>query len=584
MKAYSRFLLVFSVLLFLTACEILPFGKQSMPSFTNNQDSPEYLLSQANQQSRQEVANQYRLIAADKYLQANNLAKAEQTLASLQPELNNTQQMIAAMLRANVAYSKRDTATALSLLSSNTFSRLDEQDPDLQVRVRLLKANVLETDGKPLQALRERSYISSFLSGQAAQDNQNHIWRLAMSIPLDVLNSAADGGETGGWLQLAKAVKGASTLTEQKENINRWLAANPTHPAAINPPAELATMQNLTTESYNKIAILLPQKQKYAQAIYNGFIAAYYQAENKDNITIKAYESSDFSSMDAFYEQAKRDGMQLVIGPIEKNLVNELSRKPSLPITTLALNYADTNTQPPQLFQFGLLPEDEAREVAVRAFSDGYRHAVAVVPQGEWGGKVLSAFRSQWEAQGGVLEGIQYIDRPVDLDGQITALVSKLPGNGIKSVAGEGNMLFMVAEPFIARQIRALLTYHDGDKLPVYATSHIYAGVPSPSQDSDLNGVLFTETPWLLTNNDPIQQSIITQWPQAKTSFARLYALGVDTWRLTPRLLELKALPNSRVDGLSGELTVDQRQRVVRNLPWATFSRGLIKPAPQAGL
>lgn len=584
MKAYSRFLLVCSVLLFLAACHVIPFGNYSMPSFSNNQDSPEYLLNQANQQSRQEVANQYRLIAADKYLQANNLAQAQQTLDSLQPELNNTQQMIATMLRANIAFNKRDTATALNLLNSNTFSRLDEQDADLQVRIRLLKANVLETDGKALQALRERSYISSFLSGQAAQDNHNHIWRLAMSIPLDILNTSADGGETGGWLQLAKAVKSASTLAEQKDNINQWLAANPNHPAAINPPAELGAMQNLTSQAYGKIAILLPQKQKYAQAIYNGFIAAYYQSENKDSITIKTYEITEFPSMDAFYQQAQQDGIQLVIGPIDKNLVNELSRKPSLAIPTLALNYADTNIEPPQLFQFGLLPEDEAKEVAMRAFSDGKRHAVAVVPQGEWGGKVLAAFRAQWEAQGGILEGIQYIDRPVDLDSQLTALISKLPGNGIKSTALDDNMLFMVAEPFIARQIRALLTYHDGENLPVYATSHIYAGVANPSQDSDLNGVLFTETPWLLNNSDPVQQSIITQWPQAKTSFARLYALGVDAWRLTPRLLELKALPNSRVYGLSGELTIDHRQRVVRKLPWATFNRGLIRPAPSTGL
>lgn len=584
MKAYSRFLLVFSVLLFLTACDLLPLTSQSMPSFTNNQDTPEYLIGQANQQSNSEIANQYRLIAADKYIKANNLDKAQSILGDLQPNLNKIQQMIADMLKANIALNKKDTATALNLLTSNTFYRLDEQETYLQVRVRLLKATAFETDGKPLQALRERSYISSFLSGQTAQDNQDNIWRLAMSIPLEALESAADGGETGGWLQLAKAVKSAATLAEQKENINKWIAANPNHPAAKNPPAELMTIQNLTTETYTKVAILLPQKQKYAQAIYNGFIAAYYQADNKDKITIKAYESSDFKSMDAFYEQAKKDGMQLVIGPIEKNFVNELSKKPTLPITTLALNYTDGNSHPPQLFQFGLLPEDEAREAAIRAFSDGRRHAVAIVPQGEWGKKVLSAFRTQWEQLGGVIDGIQYIDRPVDLDGQMVSLIGKLPGNGIKSTSEDDNMLFMVAEPAIARQIRALLVYRDGDKLPVYATSHIYTGTPDASQDSDLNGVLFTETPWLLSNTDPVQQNIITQWPQAKTSFARLYALGVDTWRLTPRISELKALPNSRVEGLSGELTIDNNQRVTRKLPWATFSKGLIQPAPQNAL
>lgn len=551
-----------------------------MPSFTNTQGNPTQLISLANQQSNVEIATQYRLIAADKYIQAKQEAKAQEILKELPANLTNTQQMIVALLNANIALNKKDTTTALSLLTGKTFYQLDEQDPDLQVRVRLLKASAFELEGKPLQALRERSYISSFLKGNTAQDNQDNIWRLAMSVPLDALLSAADSGETGGWLELAKAVKTASTVTEQKQNIENWIAANPNHPAAINPPAELLTIKGLTTETYSKIAVLLPQKQKYAQAIYNGFIAAYYQAPNKDKVTIKAYESTDYPTMDAFYAQAQKDGIQLVVGPLDKAQINELSKKSTLPITTLALNYTDTNTQPPQLFQFGLLPEDEAREAATRAFNDGKRHAIAVVPQGEWGKKVLSAFRAKWEEQGGVLEGIEYIDRPVDLDGQMVALTKKLPN--LKEA--NDNMLFMVADPAMARQIRALLTYHDEKDLPVYATSHIYSGVPSANQDADLNGVLFTDVPWLLSDNNPVQQAIVAQWPQAKTSFARLYALGADTWSLIPRLSELKALPNSRIEGLSGELSIDSQQRVVRKLPWATFDKGLIQPAPAISL
>lgn len=581
MKAFLRLLATLPLLFMLAGCPGHFLNKDNLPSFANTQGTPESLLNQAGQQTNQQLANQYRLIATDKYLQANNLAQAKTAVASLQGELTNTQQMLAKMLQADIALHANDTATTLKLLSSATFYQLDEQDTYLQVRVRLLKAKAFEKEGKALQALRERSYISSFLSGQQLTDNQNNIWRLAMSVPLDTLNTAADSGETGGWIQLAKAVKSGSTLKEQQDNINKWLAENPTHPAAINPPQELATIRGLTTETYTKIAILLPQKEKYAQAIYNGFIAAYYQSNNKDKITIKTYESSDFSSMDAFYQQAQKDGIQLVIGPIDKKLVNELSKKSSLPMTTLALNYADGNSYPPQLFQFGLLPEDEAREAAIRAFADGKRHAVAIVPQGEWGRKVLAAFRAQWEQQGGILEGIQYIDRPVDLDGQMTSLTAKLPGNGAKSTATDDNMLFMVADPLIARQIRSLLIYRDAEQLPVYATSHIYTGTPEATQNNDLNGVLFTETPWLLSNDNAIQQQIINQWPQAKTSFARLYALGVDTWLISPRLLELKSLPNSRLEGLSGEITINSNQKVSRKLPWATFVKGLIQPAPQ---
>lgn len=570
------------LLLILAGCPSHYIKQSPVPSFTQTQGTPESLLSKASVQTSNDIANQYRLIAVDKYIQAKNLKKADDLLESITSELNQNQKMIYKMLKADIAFRNNDTLSTLKILSSSTFYQLDSQDTDLQVRVRLLKAKAFEKEGKALQALRERSYISSFLSGQQLVDNQNDIWRLAMSIPLDVLNTAADSGETGGWINLAKAVKSGSTLKDRQENINKWLSQNPTHPAAINPPQELITIKGLTSDSYTKIAILLPQKEKYGQAIYNGLMAAYYQTKNNDKITIKSYESTDFKSMENFYQQAQKDGIQLVIGPLDKKLVNELAQKTSLPIITLALNYADGNSHPSQLFQFGLLPEDEAKESAIRAFSDGKRHAVAIVPQGEWGRKVLTAFRTQWEQLGGVLEGIQYIDRPIDLDNQLASLTAKLPINNENDSATDNNMLFLVADPLIARQIRSLLIYHDQDKLSVYATSHIYSGTTESTQNNDLNGVLFTETPWLLFNDNPIQQQIINQWPQAQGSFARLYALGVDAWLIYPRLDELKSLPNSRVEGLSGEITIDANQKVIRKLPWATFEKGLIKPAPQS--
>ena len=162
-----------------------------------------------------------------------------------------------------------------------------------------------------------------------------------------------------------------------------------------------------------------------ARALRDGFLAAHYQAQqagqNPPNIQI--FDSSRIGSMDAFYAQAQAAGVQLVIGPLEKNLVSQLSSREQLPITTLALNYSENSQEgPAQLFQFGLAAEDEAREVARRAWADGMRRAVALVPAGDWGNRVLAAFRQDWQAQGGTLIAAEHVDQPVELARQIAEL------------------------------------------------------------------------------------------------------------------------------------------------------------------
>jgi len=56
--------------------------------------------------------------------------------------------------------------------------------------------------------------------------------------------------------------------------------------------------------------------------------------------------------------------------------------------------------------------------------------------------------------------------------------------------------------------------------------------------------------------------------------------MGVDAYRLAPRLGQLKALPDTRIDGLSGNLGMSQSQRIERQLPWAKFVSGQVERLP----
>ena len=107
----------------------------------------------------------------------------------------------------------------------------------------------------------------------------------------------------------------------------------------------------------------------------------------------------------------------------------------------------------------------------------------------------------------------------------------------------------------------------------MYATSHVFSASGDKNQYLDMTNVMFCETPWLLNTTDPLRNQVAAQWPQANGSLGRLYAMGVDAYRLAPRLGQLKALPDTRVDGLSGNLGISANQRVDRQMPWAQVRR-----------
>lgn len=565
------------------------------------QASIEQMLQQA-ADSKPEQANLLRLSAADQAYQQKDIARATRileqvNLTSLQP----AQQIFASTLSAELAMARKQPKSALQALQHPSLERLAELPVEQQTRTQLVRARALEADGQVLAAARERVFIAPLLSGQAAHDNQESIWELVSSLPPQPASGADN--DLNGWLQLARLIKSAPTLEQQQAAIDEWVAKNPQHPAAQQLPDPLVKLRELASQPLTRIALLLPQDGQLAsvaRALRDGFLAAHFQAEQagQNPPQIKLYDSARIGSLDAFYQQAQADGIQLVVGPLEKPLVKQLSEREQLPITTLALNYSDTSQEgPAQLFQFGLAAEDEAREVARRAWSDGMRRAVALVPRGEWGDRVLDAFRQNWQAQGGTLIAAEHVDQPVELARQIADLFqlreSEARARRLQNTLGTGidaqparrqdiDFIFLAATPQQAQQIKPTLAFQYAGDVPVYATSHLFTGAHSQAQYQDLEGIRFCETPWLLDAQDPLRQQVSNQWPQAGGSLGRLYAMGVDAYRLAPRLGQLKALPESRVDGLTGTLSLTATQRIERQLPWAEFRGGQVQRLPDS--
>jgi len=587
MTACLRLLSALCLAVLLAACASSP--SNSLGELPRTPDATiEQLLGQAATAKTPAEASVLRLSAADLAYRQHANTRAAQILAQVQVEqLNPGQQIIASTLAAELALARNQPKEALTALNNPSLQRLGEASVEQQVRTHTVRARALEADGQTLEAARERVFIAPLLSGDAATANHEAIWTLVNSLPVDQLQ-ATGTDDLAGWQSLALAVKSAGTLEQQKAAIDTWRSSHAGHPAAKQLPAALVKLMELTSQPLTKIALLLPQQGQLAsvgKALRDGFMAAYYQAQQAGQKppAVQVFDSSRITSMDDFYRQAQAAGAQMVVGPLEKPLVKQLAGRPQLPLTTLALNYSDnTQANPPQLFQFGLAAEDEAREVSRRARADGLHRAVALVPRGEWGDRVLAAFRQDFEANGGTLLGSQRVDQPVALAQQIGDLMQAHQGaNGSSgSRRQDVDFIFLASTPQLAQQIKPTLNFQYAGDVPVYATSNVYSASGDQSQYNDMNGVKFCETPWLLDNSNPLRQQVVRQWPVAGSSLGRLYAMGADAFSLAPRLGQLKALPDNRLQGLSGNLSIDAAQRIERQLPWAQFTGGQVMRLP----
>jgi len=143
------------------------------------------------------------------------------------------------------------------------------------------------------------------------------------------------------------------------------------------------------------------------------------------------------------------------------------------------------------------------------------------------------------------------------------------------------DFIYLVAQSAAARQIVPSLAYLYAGDLPVYASQDIYAGIPRPVEDRDLNGVVFAESPWLLGTSAVGVEMLHELFPLNNAQNLRLQAFGIDAFRLYPRLRLLESSSESRVPGASGMLRLGSNRNIERELTWATITDGLATPLPR---
>lgn len=324
------------------------------------------------------------------------------------------------------------------------------------------------------------------------------------------------------------------------------------------------------------VAVLLPQSGRYAsaaRAVRDGILAAQHVHEQGQRPQVRFYDSSDPGSTAALLRRAAAEGATRAIGPLQKASVDNLARSAALPIPTLALNRATTDAIPANLYQFALSPEDEAVEVANKAWQRGYRTVLMLYPDGGWGERISSGFRHRWSALGGrVAAERRYDPAAGDYYDTISALFTQ--------ATGTADFMLLVTTAKTARRLWPQVQAAGGAGLPVFSTSHIYGGSFDPRADGALVGLQFVDIPWLLAPDasDPLsRERLQISLSGLEDRFTRLYAMGIDAYSLSPYLTWMAENPGSYLDGRTGRLSLDTRRLVRRELMMARMD--IVGPA-----
>jgi outer membrane PBP1 activator LpoA protein len=546
-----------------------------------------------------EARQAFLLSAAESYFRAEEADSAARILAQTDTASLPALDLRRRLLIADLALERSRPDEVLGLLAAPPPQ---DADSELVQRYHRLRAEAFRLAGNLLESANELEQLDAMLPDlETRLENQLAILQTLATLTdtaLELLQPSPPGVR-GGWMELARIIKAHANRPEEIQlQIAAWRERFPAHPAL--PDLLEGYFQKLKAQyrRANHLALLLPMNGPYrhaAKALMDGFMAAYFQDTEADRPQLVFYDSSNASETWPLYRQAVEAGADMIIGPLNKTGVSQLARAGELEVPVLALNQVPTEVTPPaDLYQFGLSPEDEARQVAERAWLDGHTTAIVLTPGGDWGNRIFQAFSNRWERLGGTLAEHQTYDaREHDFTQPIRSMLnideSYNRRKQLQQILGkklefeprrrdDASFIFLAAKTEKARQIRPQLQFHHAADMPVYATSHIFSGNPDPASDQDLEGLKFPDIPWLLVaeGSEPLsRQSLGETFPESQDSgYRRLYAMGIDSYRMLPHLARLQSSSRESLDGKTGLLYLDGINQVRRQLVWAEMKGG----------
>jgi outer membrane PBP1 activator LpoA protein len=539
---------------------------------------------------RRSLREYYRLRAAEAWREEGELEQARAALDGVTSrKLSGDEPLRLSLLQAELALDRGDAGAALALLAMPSPGVPDAY----RARFHFLRASANESQSKLFAAAAERALMDRWLATDERADNNKRIQQLLLKVGDDALyrESAALPAGHPLYVHAGRMLSSRGLALPRPYERSVGIGAN----AATRPAADVDGYR-----PYTEVALLLPASGPFALAarsVRDGFMTAYF-AESRQRPHVRFYDTGlDATSTVDAYRRAVADGAQLVVGPIARDDVEALFAQTEFPAPMLALNRAATTPPPPGSASFALAPEDEGIAAAERLLRRGARRVIAVAGEDESSQRSIAAFRDRIEQRDAQV--VAQISLPESSPDYAPLIRQALAAAGTRTTAPdpaapdapagttvEADALFLAVRPAQARLFVPQLRVAGVYDLPIVATSQIASGGANARLDRELDGVEFTEVPWLIADAPgvPAREALSRQLESARGGGARLFAFGMDAFRLLGFLDHLGADPNQRVVGATGELRLDGFGQVQRTPGWARFSNGHVQAAPDGSL
>ncbi len=410
---------------------------------------------------------------------------------------------------------------------------------------------------------------------QRQAEIEKEVWqqiRLLDSATLQALSQEQE--EIAAWAELAFMMQSQGfAQQEMRLNLESFHAGAPFHSHLF----KQLIAQLPKAESPTVIAVMLPESGKYkviAEFIKNGILKSYFAyPSEKSPIRLRFYDSSDLTNVMQLYYQAKLDGAEYIIGPVQKEAIELLSGldDPNL----LALN---TIKQATVFNQFNLRNHSAEMHLLAALESQQYKNLAILASDHPKQQAFAKTFASQWlKDETHNLVKITYREDELKYREALGKLL-----NESQSVERKNTLRWIVGKPLdyfprVRQDLDAILMLDKANRLAVFNPQFDFFQLSIPIYGEE---ALRVKTLKQATANPDLNNIRVLNPPYAlePENLTNLFeAFGWDSFLLSTQMHALKN-GGCLTAAKTGILSIDNT-RVEQQLIWTEYSKnGQLRP------